>query len=169
MDTLTAINTRRSIRKFKPDKIKKDQIDLILKAGMMAPNAHNQQLWQFIVIDDREIIDKIADFHPYAKMLYEAQLVIIVCADLSREQSEGSFSQDCSVAMQNILLAAHAIGLGAVYVSLYPKEDRMNFIRDLIKAPDHIIPFNLTPIGYPNEKTREVDRYDDSKIHYNHW
>jgi len=169
MNFLDVLNNRRSIRKYKDKKISELKIKKILKSGMMAPSAHNQQLWQFIVIDDRNIINKIADLHPYAKMLYQAPLVILICADLSKEKSKGFYSQDCSASMQNILLTIHDLGLGGVWISAYPKKDRINKIRKIINAPKNIIPFSLTPVGYPDEIRVKVNRFDVLKIHRNKW
>lgn len=112
MDLIEGILTRRSIRKYKQGQVSQNQINTILKAGMYAPSARNQQPWHFIVITDRDILNQIMQVHPYAGMLSEAQLAILVCGDKTLELSKDYWVVDCSAATQNILLAAHGIGLG---------------------------------------------------------
>jgi len=124
MDLIEGIFTRRSIRKYTNQTITDEQIELLIKAGMYAPSASNQQPWHFIVINKREILNKIRDVHPYAKMLSEAQLAILVCGDHDLELSKGYWVVDCSAATQNILLAAHGMGLGAVWLGVHPREER---------------------------------------------
>jgi len=131
MEILEAIKTRRSIRKFtdkkvsKEDintlKVSKEDINTLLEAAMQAPSAGNQQPWEFIVIDDRKILDVIPDFHPYSKMLKESPIAILVCGKIDATKYCGYWVQDCSAATQNILLAAHGVGLGAVWLGIYPK------------------------------------------------
>ena len=169
MDFFNVLFNRRSIRNYKDKEIPISKINQILKAGMMAPSAHNQQLWEFVVIDDKSKINQIADFHPYAKMLYGAPLVILICANLSKEKAKGFFAQDCSASMQNMLLAMHALGLGGVWISAYPRKKRIIKIRKMLNAPNDVIPFALIPVGYPDEKHIKIDRFDTKKIHKNEW
>jgi len=159
---------RRSIRKYKPTPIKNEDVDYILKTAMYAPSAHNEQPWHFIVIDDRTKLNKIADFHPYAKMLYEAPLCILVCADLTLQKSPDLWIQDCSAATENILLAATERGLGSVWIALFPRKSRIEFVRQLLEIPENIIPFSFVAIGYPDEeKPFPQDRYKPERIHKN--
>ncbi|MDX9694521.1 MAG: nitroreductase family protein [Bacteroidales bacterium] len=118
MEILEGIITRRSIRKYTDKKISDDQVQMLLKAGMYAPSARNQQPWHFLVINDKRTLNQLSEIHPYAKMLTEAQLSILVCGDETLELSTGYWVVDCSVATQNILLAAHGMGLGAVWLGL---------------------------------------------------
>jgi nitroreductase len=122
-----------------------------------------------VVIDDREILDEITTFHPYADMLREAPLAILVCGDLKLEAHKGFWVQDCSAATQNILLAAHAKGLGAVWLAFYPKEDRCDAINRLLGIPEHVMPLALIAIGYPGEKKPPAERYSTAKVHHNRW
>jgi len=169
MDAIECINTRRSIRKYLDTEVSDDLITQILEAAMTAPSAGNQQPWQFVVIKDRNLLNKITEFHEYAQMCRTANLAILVCADLSSIQHEGMWEQDCSAAAQNILLTAHALGLGAVWCGVYPREPKMKGFRQLLKIPEKIIPFSLIPIGYPAQKSGKVDRYKKERIHYDKW
>ena len=169
MELLDGILTRRSIRKYTNQEVSQNQIEIMLKAAMYAPSANNQQPWQFVVIQNKEILNEISKVHPYAKMLNQTNLAILVCGDEHLELSKGYWVVDCSAATQNILLAAHSIGLGAVWLGLHPREERKNAIRDILKLPDHIQPLSLISVGYPNEIKETPNRYKPERIHYNAW
>ncbi len=169
MEAMKAILSRRSIRRYTSKEIPEELIKDLLKAAMSAPSAGNQQPWQFVVINDRTILDEIPKFHPYAQMLTQAPVAILVCGDLKRETHRGYWIQDCSAATQNILLAAHAKGLGAVWLGIYPREERVKGMRKLLNIPEQVIPFSLISIGYPAEQKPPSNRYDESRIHYNTW
>jgi len=169
MEIIQGILTRRSIRKYRDKEITKEQIHELVKAGMYAPSARNQQPWHFVIIDERELLNKISDIHPYAKMLREAKWAIIVCGDEQLELSKGYWVVDCSAATQNILLAAHGSGLGAVWLGLHPREERKNGIKDLLQLPGNIQPLSLISIGYPNEEKKQPERFKMERIHHNQW
>ncbi|MCK4345172.1 MAG: nitroreductase family protein [Bacteroidales bacterium] len=169
MEVIEAILTRRSIRKYSWEKITDNQIEIILKAAMYAPSAMNQQPWHFIVIDDREKLNLIMEVHPYSKMLKEAGLAILVCGDERLQLSKGYWVVDCGAATQNLLLAAHGIGLGAVWLGVHPREERKSGIRKIFHLPDHIQPFSLISIGYPAEEKPVPERFKPERIHKNTW
>ncbi len=169
MDALDCIHTRRSIRKYEDKDVPDDLIKQILNAAMTAPSAGNQQPWQFIVIKDRVVLGKITEFHEYAQMCKDVHLAILVCADTTSLRHEGMWEQDCSAATQNILLSAHALGLGAVWCGVYPRDAKMNGFSKLLGIPEKIIPFALIPIGYPLQKSSKVDRYKKEKVHKDKW
>jgi nitroreductase len=169
MDALTCIWTRRSVRKYEKREVTEESVKQIIEAGMMAPSAGNQQPWQFIVVTDAAILAKIPDVHPYAAMATEAPVSILVCGDVKLEKHKGFWVQDCSAAIQNMLLAAHALGLGSVWTGIYPREDRVEGFRKLFKLPPHIIPLALLPVGYPGQKTGQLDRFQAERIHKNKW
>ncbi len=161
---------RRSIRKYQNKKITKTDIEEILKAAMYAPSAGNEQPWEFIVIDDRAILDIIPTVHPYAQMLKEAPLAILVCFDLNKDHYYGYYlQQDCAAATQNLLLAATVKGIGSVWLGVYPDEKRVEDIRKLFNLPENIKPFSLISLGFPNETKTMPERFDINKIHYNNW
>ncbi len=169
MDTIECILTRRSIRKFERKPIPKEMIDQLLRAAMAAPSAGNQQPWHFVVIDDRALLDAIPSIHPYAAMTAEAPVAILVCGDLKVEKHKDFWTQDCSAATENLLLAAHALGLGAVWTGIFPRQDRLQGYQKLIELPESIIPLALIPIGYPAEKKEAGNRYDPARVHHNAW
>ncbi len=169
MEVIEAILTRRSIRKYSREKITDKQIEIILKAAMYAPSAMNQQPWHFIVIDDREKLNRIMEVHPYSKMLKEAGLAILVCGDERLQLSKGYWVVDCGAATQNLLLAAHGIGLGAVWLGVHPREERKLGIRKIFNLPDHVQPFSLISIGYPAEEKLFPQRFKPERIHKNTW
>jgi len=166
METFDAILNRRSIRKYKAKPVEDEKIEKILKAAMYAPSARNTQSWQFIVVTKRDILDAIKKAHPYAEMFSEATLAIVVCGDKTSEPNEGYLNTNCSAATQNILLAAYELGLGSVWLGVYPREERMKSISEIFKLPEHIIPISLIAIGYPAESKEKPERFYKEKIHY---
>ena len=169
MDAMEAIISRRSIRRYTGQTIPDEMIEQLLQAAMSAPSAGNMQPWQFVIIDDREILDKIPKVHPYADMVREAPLAILVCGDLQRDGFGGYWVQDCSAATENLLIAAHAHSLGAVWLGVYPRDERVKALRDLLSIPEDITPFAVIALGYPAEELSKEDRFDPSKVHRNHW
>ena len=169
METLEAIFTRRSIRKYEKKIISDEILQNLLRAACHAPSAGNQQPWHFVVLDNRKILNVIDTFHPSGKMLKEADKAILVCGDLHLEKFKGYWMIDCAAAAENILLAAHSLGIGSCWLGLYPRKARVTGMRKLLSIPTHIIPFALISLGYPAEiKTRE-ERYNTSRIHRNKW
>jgi len=169
MDAMHAILTRRSVRKYTNRKISEKIIFKLLHAGVSAPSAGNEQPWQFVIVDKKEILDKITKFHPYADMLKEAQIAILVCGDLNLETNKGYWMIDCSAATENILIAASALGLGTCWLGIFPREERMIAIKKILKIPENIIPFALISLGYSDEEQKTVDRLNDFRIHRNQW
>ena len=169
MDAINAILTRRSIRKYNKQQIPDRVIKELLDAAVSAPSAGNEQPWQFVIIDDRRILNEIPKFHSHSSMLREAEKAILVCADTELETHKGYFPLDCSAATQNILLAAHAKGLGSCWLGIYPRQERVTGMRKLLNIPEHIIPFSLVSLGYPAEQKGKEDRYDSSRVHHNKW
>ncbi len=165
MDALEVIFTRRSIRSYTDEPVSEEEIRTLLEAGMSAPSARDRQPWHFIVVDRRERLNQIMEVHPYSKMLAEAPLAIVVCGDT--EVSPHYWQQDCSAATENILLAARALGLGSVWLGVYPK--RAEPIHKLFNLPAHIQPLCIIAIGHPAEEKGRVDRYDEAKVHHNTW
>ncbi len=167
MEAIEAILTRRSIREYTSETISPEAINDLLKAAMAAPSSHNVQPWHFIVIEDHQILDKIPETHPYATMLLQAQFAIAICGDIQVQPEV--WMVDCALAAQNILLAAHAKGLGAVFVGVYPITSRMRELKDLLKLPDYILPLSLISMGYPKEPKAPANRFSSSKVHWGRW
>ncbi len=163
------ILSRRSIRKFTDQEVAEEQITSLLKAAMSAPSAGNRQPWEFIIIKNRETLDKIPEFHKYTKMLSMAKLAIVVCGNPTKSFERGFWVQDCAAATQNILLAAHSLGLGSVWCGVYPSEELYPQMQELLEIPKEILPVSLIAIGYPDETKSPSERYDEDKIHYEKW
>ena len=169
MDAMEAILSRRSIRRYTDKPVPEEIIKELLEAAMSAPSASNEQPWQFVIINDHHILDEIPRFHPYAHMLKEASWAIAVCGDINLEAMKGYWVQDCSAATQNILVAAHAMGLGAVWLGVYPREERVKQVQKLLGLPEHVLPLCFISIGYPAEQKPPSNRYNESRVHHNHW
>lgn len=167
MDALDVIFTRRSIRRYTNEPVKEEELKVILEAGMNAPSASNRQPWQFIVVDDRGLLEKIMEIHPYSRMLAQAPMAILVCGDTSL--ASAYWQQDCSAATENILLAARALNLGTVWMGVYPNAQRVAGIKQLFNIPAGIEPLNIIALGHPAEDNKRVDRYNPSIIHTNGW
>jgi nitroreductase len=129
----------------------------------------NQQPWHFVIIHERQKLDEIILFHPHADMLKDASVAILVCGDMNLDKNKGYWVQDCSAATQNLLLAAHGRDLGAVWVGVYPREDRVAAFRKLLQIPQEVVPFSLVSIGYPAEFKPPANRYDPGRIHTDNW
>jgi nitroreductase len=169
MGAMETILSRKSIRQYTAKRVPREVINEILHAAMSAPSAGNERPWHFIVLTDRAVLDEIPKFHPYSAMLKQASVAILVCGDAMLEKHKGYWVLDCAAATENMLLAIHARGLGAVWCGVYPTEDRVLNLRKLLKLPDHIIPFSLIPIGFPAEEKKAGDRFDGSRVHENRW
>jgi len=170
MDAIEAILSRRSVRKYKKKTVPKELIDELLNAAMNAPSACNEQPWHFVVVDKREVLDEVPKHHPHSYALREAPLAIVVCVDVNLAEEDGVWwVQDCSAAAENILIAAQAKGLGAVWLGVYPNDNRVKGIRRLLALPQNVVPLCIIPIGYPDEKKPCENRYQSSRIHYNCW
>lgn len=169
---LSVIHSRKSVRSFVPQKaVSKEDLTTIVKAGMAAPSAVNKQPWAFVVITERAMLDALAVGSPNAKMLNDAGAAIVVCGDLSKahESAPDFWVQDCSAASENILLAVEGMGLGAVWTGVYPSKERVAFIRQTLSLPEHIVPLNLIPIGYPQGETQPKDKWKEENLHWNKW
>jgi len=166
---METIFTRRSIRKYTDEEVADELITDLLKAGMAAPSAGNAQTWEFVVIDNQELLNEIPKIHPYSKMVPDASKAILVCGNTELELYNGFWPQDCSAATQNILLEAEDKGLGAVWLGIYPERERAQHFKELLNLPEHIAPFALVPVGYPAVEKPKADRFKKDKIHYNIW
>lgn len=166
---MSIIYLRRSVRKYQKKNVGDEIVTELLRAAMHAPSAGNAQPWHFIVIRSEEKKQKIAEVHPYASMVLQAPVAILVCADLNLEIYKGFWVQDCSAATMNILLRAVELGLGAVWCGVYPNEERVEAFRKIFGLPEHVVPFSIVPVGYPAETLKPVDRFKPERIHYEAW
>jgi nitroreductase len=166
---LREILSRRSIRKFTSDALPTGAIEDLLRAAMAAPSAGNEQPWHFLVITDKEKLARIPEAHEFSSMVPNSQACIVVCGEPALAKHGEMWIQDCAAATENILLAAHALGLGAVWLGCYPREYRMTALSKMFSLPDGIIPFSLIPIGLPAEVKPPRNNYDETKVHRQDW
>jgi len=165
-ELIQTIFARRSIRKYTAEPISEKDIKTLLEAAMAAPSASNIKPYHFIVVTGREGLDALADVHPHGKMLYESTLCVAVCGvpDESRY-----WVQDCSAATENLLLAATALGLGAVWLGVYPKSDRVAPVSEVLGIPESVVPLNLISIGHPAEEKESRTQYNEERVHRGRW
>lgn len=162
--------TRTSIRNYTDRKVSADTIVKLLCAGMAAPTTVNKQPWHFVVVTDKDRLTGLATANPNAGMAAKAPLAIVVCGDMKKTLEGGGrafWIQDCSAATENILLAAHAHGLGAVWTSTYPNEERVTAVAEVLKLPETIIPLCTIAIGYPSEQPQPKDKWNPENVSYN--
>lgn len=167
---LDNIATRTSIRDYEARPVEKEKIEKMLRAAMAAPTAMNKQPWHFVVVDQRNVLDALAGANPYAKMLKKAPLAIVVCGNTDKMIEGGGrdfWIQDASAATENLLLAAHAMGLGAVWTGAYPSEERCISISKVLSLSDNLVPLNMIVVGYPAEQPQPKQKFKEENISYN--
>lgn len=165
-ERLGAIFARRSIRVYAGEPVSQADIQSLLEAGMAAPSASNRRPWHFVVVTDREILRALAQAHPFGKMLARAEVAIAVCGDPAISDW---WVQDCSAATENILVAAAALGLGAVWIGSHGRSERENAIRNVLGIPAQIGVLSLISIGHPGEEKEARTQYDAARVHRNTW
>lgn len=169
-NAVETIMTRTSIRSFTDRAVSADTVEMLLRAGMAAPTAVNLQPWHFVVVNDRAKIDELGGNGRQSQMWHESPLVIVVCGNMEKAMEgvgQAFWVQDCSAATENILLAAHALGLGAVWTGCYPIEERVANISQVLGLPEHIVPLCAIVMGYPNESPQPKDKWKPENVSYN--
>ena len=159
---------RRSVRRYTDEQVSEEAVEKLLRAAMRAPSAKNRQAWEFVVVRQRDTLNALSGVQPYAKMLQQAACAVLVCGDTKRGLS-GFWVQDCSAAAQNLLLEAVHLGLGAVWIGLYPMELWAREVQKILGLPEHIMPLNMISVGYPAEHPKPVDTFAPAKVHYEQW
>jgi nitroreductase len=166
-DLLDLMYARRSVRAYTDEPVLDGEVEAMLKAAMAAPSAQDLRPWHFVVVRKRKLLDELAEVHKYADMLEEAPLAIVVCGD--QKVSERHWVEDTCTATQNLLLAATAVGLGGVWISLYPKKKHQKYVRQILDIPDHVGVLCVVALGHPAEKQEERTHYDPKRIHHDEW
>lgn len=165
------IYERKSVRSFTGAAVAKDDLEKIVRAGMAAPSARNQQPWSFVAVTERATLDSLAEGLPYAKMLAQAGAAIVICTEA--EKATGGREEfaviDASLAGENILLAVESLRLGAVWTAAYPDPDRMAYVRKVLGIPEAVIPLAVIPVGVPTGEDKPKDKYHKEKIHWEKW
>jgi len=165
---MSLVMSRKSVRKYKDIEIPESKIEALLKAGMQAPSANNQQPWNFIVVNDRVLLDELSKMSNGSWPLGTSP-VAIVPVMLETIKSPKMRTQDMSAATQNILLEAVDQGLGGVWIGVHPIDDRVKFVSKVLQTPKDVTPFCIIALGVPETKADIIERYDPSKVHHNGW
>ncbi len=170
-DALTAILTRRSIRNYTARPVPADKIRLLVEAGMCAPSAFNERSTEFVVINDPLILEEIYKLNPNSPQVKRAKVAIVLCGNQEKERhrDKGYWQLDGAAAAQNILVAAHALGLGAVWTAIYNYPERMAAVQKILHLPEHVQPLCIIPVGYPAEQKVRENRFDPTRLHTNRW
>ena len=169
---LENIHNRKSVRNFTGEPVTKEQLLTLMKAGLAAPSARNRQPVVFLAITGKPKLDLLAAELPHTKMVSRAGAALVVCGDTSVELQPGATDlwwQDAAASTENVLLAAEAMGLGAVWSALYPYPERENQVRLVAELPPHVIPFSIIPVGYPAGPDLPKDKFSPAKIHWEKW
>lgn len=169
---LNAIQTRASIRKFTGEKISNEQINTLLRCAMSAPSAMNKQPWAFVVVTDEALLRKMGGAFPFCRCGNGAACAFVMCGDMTKTiegEGQGFWINDVSAATENLLLAAHAMGLGAVWTGVYPSRERTAQVQELLGLPEYIIPMCIVPVGIPAEQPAVKQKFKEENIHYNRW
>jgi len=172
-DFIKLINERRSVRHFTNQKVSKESLKCLVKAGMSAPSVFNLQSWMFIIVDDSELLNELGTKVPGFEVLSKSQSAILVCGDMDKTLDGDVLNvywlEDCSAASQNILLAAKALGLGALWMTIYPEETKLKLVREVLNIPNNLIPLNIIPIGYSQGVEQVKNKFKLENIHWNKW
>ena len=160
-DVLTVIHSRKSVRAYTDGKVSKEQLETLVRAGMAAPTAMNRQPWAFVAIDDRDILDMLSEELGNNTILKSASAAIVVCGNLNKapQNLPDYWVQDCSAATQNILLATEGIKLGAVWIGVFPRENRIDAVKNVLNLPEYLVPLNVIAIGYPTGVETPKDKW----------
>ncbi|RQD71832.1 MAG: nitroreductase family protein [Tindallia sp. MSAO_Bac2] len=165
MELKEAIKLRRSARTFETKPVEREKVEEILRAAMQAPSAHNQQPWEFLVVEDANKIKELSQLHQYTAPLAGAPVAIVVLMNRKRLKVEAFWQQDISAAVQNMMLQAVDLGLGTLWMGVAPKEEYMTKVKEMCQLPEEVEAFGLFAVGY-TEKNRFKDRFDESRIHW---
>ncbi len=170
-ETLNIIYSRRSVRSFTGEAVSRESLTKILRAAMAAPSAVNIQPWAFVIVTKRETLDELCAKLPFAKMLDKAGAAIVVCGIPDKDEvfSKDYWIMDYSAASENILLACHALGFGAVWTAVHADKERVANVRKILDIPENIVPLNVIPIGVPKEKGKALNKFKEGNIHWEQW
>ena len=166
---LDNIFSRKSVRAYTDAPVSPEQVETLLKAAMAAPSGRNLQAWRFVVVRDQATKEKLAV--GFNKMIAKAPVVIVVCGQIAGEEGEpnNNWTADCAAATENLLLAAEAMGLGAVWTASYPYEDRMTPAIEALALPDNVRPYCVVPVGYPAGDDKPKDKWKPENVHFDKW
>ncbi len=163
---MNSIFERTSIRRYRNDPLKEEEIKKILQAAFSAPSARNAQPWYFIVVQNKEKLEQLSHFSMYASFLKDAAMGIIVCGDLSKNPSIDYCQQDCAAATQNMLIEAKELGIGSCWLGGYPNQDRITYLQEHMQIPEPYLPLWMIAFGYPDEEEKVKEKWDPAKLRF---
>ncbi len=163
---MNAIFTRTSIRQFEEKEVEQEKIEKILQAAFASPTAKNQQAWEFYVVTNKEILQKLSTASPFATPAANAPAAIVICYRKENLRVPEKVEIDCAIATENIWLECEELGLGGVMLGIAPEEDRMKAVEEILNIPENLRAFTIFPFGYPKNKKPQKNRYDENKIHF---
>ena len=169
---LANIASRVSVRQFTGEKILQEHVEKLLHAAMAAPSAINKQPWAFVVVTDQQLLDKMGEEMPNCRCNNGAAVAFVMCGDMEKAidgDMQGFWIHDVSAATENLLLAAHAMGLGAVWTGVFPRMERVKMVQEMLSLPEHIVPLCIVPVGVPAEQPAVKEKFDAGRVHYNRW
>jgi nitroreductase len=165
-DALTVIHSRKSVRKYLDKPVTREQLETLIRAGMAAPTSMDRRPWAFVAVTERAVLDTLSFSSPFTKMLAQAAAAIVVCGDTGKSLK---WMLDCSASSENILLAAEAIGLGAVWCGIYLNPEPTVYVKRVLGLPSEVIPLNIISIGWPTGVEKPKNKWDPANIHWNRW
>lgn len=169
---INAIMTRTSVRQYTDDPVTEAQIETLLRAAMAAPTAADARPWQFVVVKERAMLDSIPMHLRQAAPVSRSQVAITICGDMQKAfggEARDYWVEDTSAATENLLLAAHAMGLGAVWCGIYPQSEKVKYMSERLQLPEYIVPMGIVAIGHPAESPEPKDKWDAERVHVNVW
>lgn len=169
MEFTETLMARRSIRKFTSEPVSDEQVELVLRAAMAAPSAGNEQPWRFVVVRDRATLDALSVATPYARPLASAPVGIVVCADMTVLRYTGFWVLDCAAAIENMLLAATSLGLGSLWMGVYPEERLVEPVGLVMPTPDDIVVHSMVALGHAESIPQAPDRFEPAYVHHESW
>jgi nitroreductase len=169
MDCIEALMSRRSIRNYSAEEVTEQQLETVLRAAMAAPSAGNQQSWRFVVVRDAAVREALSQATPYSGMVARAPVAVVVCGDTRAEKHPDYWVQDCSAAIENLLVAAHATGLGAVWIGVHPIAERAANVRQVCGIPEGVEPMSMIALGHPAEEKPPSERFETEYVHRERW
>jgi nitroreductase len=168
-DALTVIHSRKSVRKYLNKPVTKEQLEILLRAGMASPTAADKRPWAYVAVTERAMLDTLSFSSRGSRHLQGAAAAIVVCGDTRKGLKSDVWVQDCSASSENILLAAEAIGLGAVWCGIYLNPEPTAYVKRVLGLPPEVIPLNIISIGWPTGEEKPKDKWDPTNIHWNKW
>ena len=169
---INTIMTRTSVRQYTEEPVSEAQIETLLRAAMAAPSAADVRPWSFVVVKERAMLDSIPMHIREARPVGRSQVAITICGDMQRAfegETRNYWIEDTSAATENLLIAAHAMGLGAVWCGVYPQSEKVRYMRELLQLPEYIVPMGIVAIGHPAESPEPKDKWDPERVHVNVW